>query len=314
MNLRSASYRMLLLIATLGPSAIAAACGGAPPAAPTSSPATPAATVQSLSISGLHESVSVGDAVRLQAAASYSDGRREDVTGVARWSSTNLVCIVTSAGVLTAREIGECAVDAAYSGASATATARISPATTFSISGTVTDRWLPREPGIASAKVTLTTGPQAGRTETTDAAGRYLFSRVPVGPVGIRAEARGFDSNSAGATPELATVNFSLVPLVATISWQLDDQFFQAANFPFRVQHPGAVTLTVFSDRGDCDDTFWADVFWAAVPREALWHAFPCYANNPSVVTGSIEPGQYELRIHSGPSSARRWVTFVHPR
>ncbi|MGE5244836.1 MAG: hypothetical protein ACM3SQ_11470 [Betaproteobacteria bacterium] len=65
-----------------------------------------------------------------------STGSGQDVTTVARWSSTTLACVVGASGVLTALDIGGCSVEALYSGVIGRATSHIGPSTTFTIDGT----------------------------------------------------------------------------------------------------------------------------------------------------------------------------------
>src|SRR5437016_6068864 len=90
---------------------ITAACGGS---SVTPTPA-PTPTIIGISIAGLNGTATVGEHIALTAAASMSDGTRQDITTQATWGSTNAaVATVTATGELTVLAAGETDIGAKY--------------------------------------------------------------------------------------------------------------------------------------------------------------------------------------------------------
>lgn len=290
----------------------APSCGGS------SSPAAPAAvarSVQTVTISGLPSELTVGTVVPLRALATYTDRLSEDVTSAARWSSRSLTCVVTTAGVVTALEVGSCSVSAAYGGASGDANVSVAPSRTFTISGVVREKYVVREPAIALATVTLTTGAQAGRRVTADALGRYVFEGVPIEPVRVRADATGFEPATEEASAERPTFDFFLVPPTESIRWNSTTDV--PGVIPFRVTHRGPANLTVWSEVSECGtyETFGAYVMRPAGPQEFLVAGSPCRPGVETTRTVVLDPGEYRLTAFmmfqdSRPRKARIELTY----
>ncbi len=86
-----------------------------------SSPASPAATVQSISVQAQGSLVTIGQRVQLVATAIYSDSTTKDVTTVATWqSSDSSIVSISASGVATAVAAGTALLRATYGGAGGT--------------------------------------------------------------------------------------------------------------------------------------------------------------------------------------------------
>ena len=182
-------------------------------------PRLTAATLQSLTVSGLGDELAIGDCAQLAARGDWSDGRSEDVSSRVRWSSRSVACLITPAGAVTANEVGDCTVDASLDSRSATALTRVTPRRTFVVSGVVREKYELREPPIPNATVTVASGSQAGRTVTTDGLGRFTFDGVPLDRITLRAEARDFETTTVDASPDTPSVDVFLPPEMVTLRW-----------------------------------------------------------------------------------------------
>jgi hypothetical protein len=190
--------------------ALSWACGSTTPTAP-ASPASPAKIVNGLRISG-PASVAPGATAQLSAIATYTDGSTGDVTGVARWNSSNTqVLSISASGVATGIKGGEIRVLAAYANRGANAlTIRVLPDGTYRLAGTLTESGLP----IGDATVAVTAGQGTGLSTTSDSGGGYQLYGV-AGTVEVQVSKAGYASQSrtvvvtadAVASFQLATVN-----------------------------------------------------------------------------------------------------------
>jgi len=302
-------------------SAVAISCDRPNPVGPSQSTTPAAATIQRLSVSGLREALAVGDAVQLHAFAEYSNGERQDVTGTARWSSKTLSCLVTASGALSAREAGLCLVAAAYSGASGTAETQIQPARVFTVEGTVRDAWEVNEPALPHATVTLTTGVQAGRSLTTDANGWFEITRVPNGPVSVRADAHGLEPQTTEATPERRSIAFALTAPVETVSWKRTTTTgleTSGTQIPFQMHHRGPVVITMTTTaQNDWCGTYENFLFHVAGPISDLkWDDRPAPGcGGTATIRGTGPAGSYQLSISLlAASSGTRELKLTHPR
>jgi hypothetical protein len=228
-----------------------------------------------------------------------------------------LNCVVTTAGAVTALDVGGCGVSAAYGGASADANVIVAPPRIYTISGVVREKYAVREPAIPLATVTLTTGPQAGRRVTADALGRYVFEGVPIGAVGVRAEAAGFEPATEEATLARPTFDFFLFPPSESIRWNSRTDLPGVTTF--RVTHRGPASLTAWAEQYECGtyETFGAYVTPTTGPGDAVFGLFPCRPGVEETKTVVLEPGEYHLVVmmlfqESRPRNAR--LEFTYPK
>ncbi len=96
---------------------------------------------------------------------------------------------------------------------SATGTADIpaaSPAPqTFTLTGVIHDSSDDR--GIEGSRVEVVTGPNNGKSSTTDSSGTYVLSGLAAGSFRVRASANGYDSGEQGVTvPDIPRADFTL--------------------------------------------------------------------------------------------------------
>jgi hypothetical protein len=106
-------------------------------------------------------------------------------------------------------------------GGSATASAPVQMLTVVTLSGVVTNRNTGAPIGGATVEVSSLTGPNVGRTSTTDAAGRYALP-VVAGAFNIRALANGFTGQSFPI--DIATdapFNIALSPTPAAVEYSI---------------------------------------------------------------------------------------------
>jgi Carboxypeptidase regulatory-like domain len=171
------------------------ACGGSnttPTPAPTPTPTpTPAATVSAVVVSG---PASATTTFQLSATAKMSDGTTQDVTGAARWeSSDTTIATVTSAGTVFVMGSGAVSLKATFqnvTGSLQTVVNKPAPPR-FILAGFV---WEvdPNAHKIAGAKVTITSGPDTGVTVTSDVNGAYMFPSIAAGVVSLSATMDGY--------------------------------------------------------------------------------------------------------------------------
>ena len=219
--------------------------------------AATAATLQSVTISGLPSELGVGERAQVTARAAWSDGRSEDITTRVRWTSRSLVCLITAGGAITANEIGECSIEASFEARSATAVVPVRPARTFSISGVVREKYELREPPIPNATITIASGQQNGRMTMGDNAGRYVFENVPREPVTLRIEAPDFETVTIQASPDSPAADAFLAPQMITLTWDsrtggIAPPGAERFSVPFQTHHRGNITLSVYSNRYEC--------------------------------------------------------------
>jgi hypothetical protein len=266
-------------------------------------PTMPGRVLQTLTISGLSDDLSLGESRQLRAEAVFSNGDRDDVTSAARWSSRTLTCAVTASGLVTAVEIGECAIDVAYAGATGTVLVGVRPSKTYVITGVVREKWGFREPPIPGASVALVSGGQAGRTTTTDGAGRYVFTGVPAEAVRARAEAAGYEPTEVNLSPDHPEADLLVSPPFDTLSWSAASDTYPGppspAEFSFQIGHRGPVTLTVLSTHSECDSSidFVAYVKPEGTEQVVVYAPGSCQGRVPRTAEAILDAGRYELYI-----------------
>jgi hypothetical protein len=195
MKKQQSSYLFAGLIA-LSLAFAAGACGGSsttptPAPTPTPTPTPTPATVTAVVVSGPSSS---STSFQLTASAKMSDGTSLDVTGTAKWeSSDNNLAIVTSSGAVTIISSGMVSLKATYqnvSGSLQTLVNKPAPAR-FKLSGSV---WEvdPNAHKISGAKVSITSGPDNGATVVSDVNGNYVFPSIAAGVVSLSATMDGY--------------------------------------------------------------------------------------------------------------------------
>ena len=120
------------------------------------------------------------------------------------------------------------------------------------LAGVVRERYAPDLFPVSDATVTVTSGLQAGRTVTTDLAGRYVFEGMTAEPVTLVVSVAGFERATAEAAPPRAP-DIPLTPETLSVSWDARDQPYRSAfRIPFSVAHWGPARLTISFDTWYC--------------------------------------------------------------
>src|SRR5262245_15342567 len=162
------------------------------PAGPTPPIANPSATVRAVVVASTSTSSST---FQMHARADMSDGSSRDVTMLSKWETSNpTIAAISSAGIITVLGSGQVEVRATYENVSGTIGLLVSgPArpSTFAITG-VAIEVLPSGKVVPGATVTITDGPNAGLTTTTDEGGLYRFPALQTAPLTIEARKSGY--------------------------------------------------------------------------------------------------------------------------
>ena len=121
---------------------------------------------------------------QLTATARMSDGGTRDVTASAQWESSNRsIATISTAGMVTVLAAGQVEFRATYLGvAGALQLSLNAPPShgTFALSGIVREV-APNERALAGAQIAIVSGPDAGRSATSDANGFYQLTGVSAG-------------------------------------------------------------------------------------------------------------------------------------
>jgi Big-like domain-containing protein len=116
MKRRSLCFSLVIIIV-----GFAISCSSNSATGPSSTPASPSATLASITVSGGTNLTTAGQQGQLTATAHYSDGTTQDVTAGATWQSSNGgIATVSAAGVVTAVGSGTATITVTYQGKSAT--------------------------------------------------------------------------------------------------------------------------------------------------------------------------------------------------
>lgn len=149
---------------------LTAACGGLGPQSPTS-PSSSLPKPKSIKVVG--PPLGVGDTVQFNAAAVMPDGTEPDITGTAKWTSSNTaVATVTATGMVSALTEGTVDIKAALQGMTGTNRQTVKNFPTFTALGIIKQA----PPGfspLAGVQVQVTSGHDIGRSTTTDGNGYY---------------------------------------------------------------------------------------------------------------------------------------------
>jgi hypothetical protein len=134
--------------------------------------------------------IAPGESVRLTATIVRSDDSREDVTAQAQWSVSNGDVVgISSAGVATARAIGEAIIRVSAQGRTASRLTFVLPPGTFRLDGRVVESGLAA--GIPGVTVTVISGVGEGLTALTTSDGRFKLFGVS-GRVRLHAKKEGY--------------------------------------------------------------------------------------------------------------------------
>ena len=163
------------------------ACGGP------IGPAQPTLPLESLEISGIPPTGTVGDRFPVKATATYVHGETEDVTSRVTWSSTSDGTAAVSGNELMLVGAGECEIRASIEQVSVSAAVSVAarPPGRSTLSGLVTDSASRR--GVASAMLQVVDGPNAGRSTLTDETGFYSLPALVQGSFVVRITRSGYE-------------------------------------------------------------------------------------------------------------------------
>ena len=181
----------ILTVVMVGMLAAAASGCGRDTTAPSPTPAA-------VSVSG--SVPAVGGTAQLVATATLSGGVAQNVTGQATWQSSNTaVATVTSAGIVTVLADGEADISATFQSVTGKLHLVISTVpSSFGLSGNVTDA--ATGAALSGFTVQVIDGPNAGKTATTDSAGRYAIPEVAKGTTTVAASGASYDTQSRTVT------------------------------------------------------------------------------------------------------------------
>jgi hypothetical protein len=156
--------------------------------------------LESLEITGVPATGTVGDSFPLKATATYVHGQTEDVTAKVAWASTNENAAAVRGSDLVLLGAGACEIRASIEQVSAAAAVSVEPRPPgrSTLSGFVSDS-VSRKP-LASATVSVVDGPDAGRTASTDEGGFYSLAALLQGSFRVRASRGGYESTETETT------------------------------------------------------------------------------------------------------------------
>jgi hypothetical protein len=135
------------------------------------------------------------DGYRCTATAHGSDGTRKDITGLAKWSTSDAsLATVNSVGLVTVIRAGEIAIRVEYEGASAFMIMNLDVGGLRryyrALSGFVTDA--DTRAKLAGVRVEVRSGPNAGRAATTGEDGAYQLYDLETGSFVVRFTRAGY--------------------------------------------------------------------------------------------------------------------------
>jgi len=306
------------ILMALAPVALACLGCSEPATAPSGGATGGQATISSVSITGLPSTFSVGDSVRLQVRATWTDGRSEDVTARARLTSKSLACVVTPEGLVSALEPGECFVTATVESSTGVANVVVAAAPFVTLTGVVRERFESGEPPIPGAIVTVKSGPEAGRRIIADDRGRYVLERMPKASVTVEFGGTGFESLPIVLNPDSPSRDVMLMPEDLLIEWS--DRPGLAGDrvvFPFEVTHRGPFVLSTRSEGFECGTIEWFGAFVRRVDQAGLV-AFisPCTRGVVASTSGYLDRGRYEFVAWTqfGLGGTGRSASLTYPR
>jgi hypothetical protein len=279
--------------------AFTTACHKSSPTAPTPPPPTPSANVAitSISTAGGH-AATAGFVYRTVIHLRETAGTPATITSVdlTFMDGTNVIMsshhddpipatanVCPASGAVDTKELMTVDADAGHPYATAlqatitytdaTATARVAngssgvpplaePPTpqTYSLAGIVSDE---TGHGIASARVEVLNGANAGVVSTTDVAGAYVMARLLPDSFRLRASADGYDSGEQGVTvPANPRADFTLRRRVDSCAYTITPAGILEAPQP-----GGQFNVAITRTSGSCGWQATADVGWISLAR-----------------------------------------------
>ncbi len=184
--------RALLVAACV---ALTSACHG------TVGPAQPTPPLDSLELSGVPTTGTVGDRFPLKVIGTNLHGATEDVTSRVIWSSSSeATAAVSREGELLLVGAGKCEIRASMEGVSTATPVSVEPRPPdrSTLSGSVTDSVSRR--GITNATVQILDGPNAGRSASTDESGFYSLPALIQGSFTVRVTRSGYETAEVTTT------------------------------------------------------------------------------------------------------------------
>jgi hypothetical protein len=166
-------------------------------------------TVKSLIVAGTPPAV--GTSSQFTAVAVRTDGASDPVTAQAAWRSSNTaVATVSPNGVVLGVSHGSVEISATYGGARGSFSFDIAAATSFTLSGTITD--VTTRLPVTGATIVARDATGTSRTATTNSTGRYSITDLPSGTLDVSVRADGYATSlqSTRLTGDL-TIDVALV-------------------------------------------------------------------------------------------------------
>jgi len=260
--------------------------------------------------------------VQLTASARYSDASEQDVTAKALWTSSSPgIARVSATGLLEALSPGDSDVIATLSGIAGTLRVRVSPRL-VDVSGRVIEKF--GEKPLAGATVTIADGPNAGRTTSTGADGRFVLSQLSSGSFNVVATAADFESEQEPVINEVP-VTIALEPLLNRMHWEgvyLTAKYW-LEDRQLMVRHTGPMRLAIHSD---CAAGGSEDGPIQVVVRDAsdnLMVAHLLTRSSPRDIESArvVPPGNYHLNVRISqtgmggvPPECGYRIDFSYPR
>lgn len=183
----SQTYAVRLLLVAMAV-ALASACHG------TVGPSQLTPPLDSLDLSGIPATGTVGDRFPLKVIATNLHGETTDVTSRVTWTSTNeATAAVSREGELLLIGAGRSEIRASLEQVSASFPVSVAarPPDTSTLSGSVSDTVSRR--GLANATVQVLDGPNAGRSASTDESGFYSLPALIQGSFAVRVTRSGYE-------------------------------------------------------------------------------------------------------------------------
>ena len=202
-------------------------------------PAQPTPPLDSLELTGVPTTGTVGDRFPLKVIGTNLHGATEDVTSRVIWSSSSeSTAAVSREGELVLVGSGKCEIRASIEGVSTVTPVSVEPRPPdrSTLSGSVTDSVSRR--GITNATVQILDGPNAGQSAATDESGFYSLPALIQGKFAVRVTRSGYET--AGATTTLAGDTHLDFPLRALPPRRLPERH-SMSGLPWRQTNAASV-------------------------------------------------------------------------
>jgi hypothetical protein len=194
-------------------------------------------------------------------------------------------------------------------------------ATTFTLTGRVTESAPTTSIGIAGARVAFNDGPNAGRSAAADSNGNYSFSGLTTGNANPNASAANYLDQARGlALTANATLNFTLMPTPRTLDENLTGSVSGGSppcgtflpnpcvTRTIPLHHPGIIDATLtWNGTADLDLELW---------RGTTEIASSDGVRGTERITADVTGGSnYEFRViyYQGATIANYILRVIHP-